>query len=400
MSEFTENYKKRVEDLTAYTIGLIEGRNGAELLKTYAIKEQKFMPHDILMLFDNLFDKNLDIEDIKTASNKLFNILSDDLAGYPKYNYPENSVVAYLIRDNRGVSEYLGGIKKHIKNVNKGEASAVDSLYEAFEKLADFMTHYSLKENIVFPEIERNWDNYQCLKLMWSIHDDIRRNIKNILKVLRTIPFDLELFNKLCGKLYFNINTLIFREDNILFPIMYETMNDDIFKRMDSQVKDFKLLFAEWVETSVAGEEDSKEVKMDNSHTVKFSTGELKLEQLELIFSHLPVDLTFVDENDRVRYFSAPKERIFPRTVGIIGRKVEDCHPHESVGVVKKIVASFKSGEKDDASFWLQMGPKFVLIRYFAVRTSTGKYKGVLEVSQEVSDIRSLEGENRLLDWK
>jgi DUF438 domain-containing protein len=178
---------------------------------------------------------------------------------------------------------------------------------------------------------------------------------------------------------------------------MYETMNSESFFRMDSQLKDFRLVFSERDEKIDFIRESEVKVKMDEKHMVKFATGELSLEQLELIFNHLPVDLTFVDENGRVCYFSSPKDRIFPRTVGIIGRNVEDCHPHESVEVVKNIVASFKTGESDDASFWLQMGQKFVLIRYFAVRGDDGAYKGVLEVSQEVSDIRAIEGEKRLL---
>ncbi|MEN8157618.1 MAG: PAS domain-containing protein [Bacteroidota bacterium] len=105
-----------------------------------------------------------------------------------------------------------------------------------------------------------------------------------------------------------------------------------------------------------------------------------------------------VKEN-RVKYFSSPKERIFPRTVGIIGRKVQDCHPHESVDVVNRIIEAFRTGEKDDASFWIRMGPKFVLIQYFAVRDKNNNYKGVLEVSQEISEIRNLSGERKLLDW-
>lgn len=395
MSEFSERYKKRVEQLTSYTLGLIEGRGGAELLKAYAIRETKFIPRDILMLFDNLFEQDLDIEGIKTASNKLFNILSEDLSEYPKYDYPQNSVISHLISDNRGVSEHLNLTKAHIKQLNdKPTAVVIDALTVAFERIRDFLVHYSLKENVVFPEIERQWENYQCLKLMWSIHDDIRRNLKSILQILRKDELDLVLFNRVCGKIYFSINTIIFREENILFPIMYETMDAESFLRMDSQIQDFVLIFSKWDQKTKA---EGGEVKMDDDYMVRFSTGELSLEQLEMIFNHLPVDLTFVDENDRVRYFSSPKDRIFPRTVGIIGRKVEDCHPHESVEVVKEIVASFKSGTEDDASFWLQMGQKFILIRYFAVRSAAGEYRGVLEVSQEVSDIRSLEGEKRLL---
>ena len=121
---------------------------------------------------------------------------------------------------------------------------------------------------------------------------------------------------------------------------------------------------------------------------------------MEAIFNHLPVDITFVDADNTVKYYSSPKHRIFPRTKAIIGRKVQNCHPPESVGVVERIVEAFRSGEKDEANFWIQMGPKFVLIRYFAVRDEQGTFMGTLEVSQEISELRALEGERRLLDWE
>ena len=118
------------------------------------------------------------------------------------------------------------------------------------------------------------------------------------------------------------------------------------------------------------------------------------------MFNHLPVDITFVDENNKVKYFSTPKKRIFPRTKSVIGRDVHNCHPPESVHIVEQIVESFKSGKKDVASFWINMKGELLLIQYFAVRDENGNYKGVMEVSQEISEIRNLQGENRLLDWE
>ena len=132
---------------------------------------------------------------------------------------------------------------------------------------------------------------------------------------------------------------------------------------------------------------------------VDLGTGKLLPEQIALIFNHLPVDITFVDEHNKVCYFSAPQKRIFPRTVAIIGRQVNNCHPPESVHVVEQIVESFRRGEKEHADFWIRMRGEVIYIRYFAVRDSQGLYKGVLEVSQEVSAIQALEGEKRLLDW-
>ncbi len=121
---------------------------------------------------------------------------------------------------------------------------------------------------------------------------------------------------------------------------------------------------------------------------------------MELIFRHLPVDITFVDRNDEVRFYSDPPHRIFTRTQSIIGRTVRNCHPRESVDTVMKIIDAFKEGKKESASFWISMKNKKILIRYFAVRNERHEYEGTLEVSQEISDIQSLEGEKRLLDWE
>ncbi len=131
---------------------------------------------------------------------------------------------------------------------------------------------------------------------------------------------------------------------------------------------------------------------------LKLDTGALSLEQINLVFKNLPVDLTFVDENDEVRYFSAGKKRIFRRSAGIIGRKVQNCHPQKSVHIVNHIVDEFKAGTRDVAEFWVQLKGIFVYIRYFALRDEGGKYRGTLEVTQDITEIKKLEGERRLLD--
>ena len=130
------------------------------------------------------------------------------------------------------------------------------------------------------------------------------------------------------------------------------------------------------------------------------TTGSLTLEQVDLLLTHLPVDVSFIDEKDTVRYYSATKDRIFTRTPAVIGRKVQNCHPEKSVHIVDTVLKAFKSGAKDTAEFWIEIGGKFIHIRYFAVRDSARAYKGCLEVSQDVTGIRALKGQKRLLDWK
>jgi uncharacterized protein len=128
-------------------------------------------------------------------------------------------------------------------------------------------------------------------------------------------------------------------------------------------------------------------------------TGFLSPEQLILMLNTLPVDITFVDENDEVRYFSGAKQRIFPRSGGIIGRKVQNCHPPESVHIVNEIIEAFRSGKKEHADFWIQTKGTFLHIRYFALRDELGIYKGTIEVSQDITGIKKLKGEQRLINW-
>jgi DUF438 domain-containing protein len=133
---------------------------------------------------------------------------------------------------------------------------------------------------------------------------------------------------------------------------------------------------------------------------LQFEIGSLTKAQLDGLLDTLPVDVTFVDANDTVRYFSKPETRIFVRTKTKIGRKVQMCHPEKSVHIVNRIVGSFKMGKKDSAEFWINLNNRLIHIRYFAVRDKNGKYLGTLEVSQDVTDIKKIEGEKRLLDWK
>ncbi|MEM3672787.1 MAG: PAS domain-containing protein [Candidatus Bathyarchaeia archaeon] len=134
--------------------------------------------------------------------------------------------------------------------------------------------------------------------------------------------------------------------------------------------------------------------------TLQFENGTLSKEEIEALLDTLPVDITFVDANDTVKYFNKAEKRIFVRTKAVIGRKVQLCHPQKSVHVVNRILEAFKKGEKDVAEFWIQIGNRLIHIRYFAVRDKNGKYLGTLEVTQDITDIKKIEGEKRLLDWE
>ena len=377
-------------------VGIIEGINGAKLVYELGLKAENFIPTDVLSSFDLLFNAKTDLSEIKMASNKLFNILFETLKSYPAISPTKKSFIHFLVQDNAIIAKKLKGLSPLIKKINQSiDAESLQILKTDFVELEKFTWHYTVKENVLFPILETHWKEHDCLKLMWSFHDDIRLNFKKIIALLSSGNFELKTFNTLAGLLFFNISTIIFREEKILFPIMMETLDSDLMNKMLAELSEMKLPYIKIPLDSKSPEETSSL----SDTLIKLPTGEFTFEQAELIFNHLPVDITFVDENERVRYFSTPKHRIFPRTASIIGRKVQDCHPPESVDTVTRIVESFRKGEKDHANFWLHMGPKFVLIQYFAVRDKENNYRGVLEVSQEISEIQSLTGDHKLLDW-
>jgi len=400
MSEFTKNTEKRIEQLVRYALELNSGKNGLELIKKYQMVIDQLMPSDLVVVFDRLMKEDIVISDLKSLANKILNVFYKSVNEYPTITAKKDSLIDLLIQDNAILSTKLSALKPEIKQFNKNpqllkDKDYLQTLLKQFTDLQQFTAHYTAKENILFPIVEQKWEHYRCVQLMWSYHDDIRKYLKQIVDTIQNKDIELKTFNRLIGDLFFTMYAIVFREDKILFPTILETIPEATLQDALMGLKDIGLAY---IKTDfIIGKNKSIETTAEG--TVDLGTGLVSIEQLKLIFNHLPVDITYVDENDEVRYFSTPKHRIFPRTIAVIGRKVHHCHPPESVHIVEKIVESFKNKTKDVASFWIKMGPHFVLIKYFAVRNENGNYKGVLEVSQEISEIKALEGERRLLDW-
>ena len=205
----------------------------------------------------------------------------------------------------------------------------------------------------------------------------------------------MKKINRLVGDLFFAVYAIKFREERILFPVISDIIPENELHRLIGESLEIGFPFIQ--PEIFSGEKPEPEIEIQGE--VNLNTGYLSAEQIRLIFNHLPVDITYVDENNKVKFFSTPEKRIFRRTNSIIGRDVKNCHPHESVHVVEQIVEAFRKDEKDKASFWIPMKDEFVLIQYFAVRDEKGNYRGVVEVSQEITEIRNIQGEKRLLDW-
>lgn len=409
MSEFINNSEKRVEELLAFSLGMMSGENGRMLLEKYKEAIEHVTPLDMLKLEDRQMRMGIKPKAIKKDVDKVINIFFNKLKDYNWKRPKEGTFLYYLMLENSAYQFKLNSVKKILKSYKGREESDFESLKNDllthYEEFSEFEAHYIKKENILFPFLEKKWTNYRPLNVMWSLHDDIRKKLKQLIVILKSDTSSWSDLNSEMGAFYFLVFGMIQKEDLIVYPVAAETVSDLEWAEMHKQSFEYPFPFIEApkqpkIDLDVKSDKSAEFSEIGGDLIFKSETGELDFDQILLLLNNLPVDITYVDENDKVRYFSRPKDRFFPRSPAIIGRAVQNCHPPESVHIVEKIVAAFKSGDKNDAKFWINMKGKFILIQYFALRNTNGEYKGVIEVSQDVTEIRALEGEQRLLDWE
>ncbi|MCD6435917.1 MAG: DUF438 domain-containing protein [Clostridiales bacterium] len=397
MLGYAKNDEKRVEELFEFSMGMIKGENGPQLIKKYEDAINNVTPSDMLKLEDMQIQMDVTPEAIKKNVGKVINVFFEKLKSY-EWNKPKiGTFLYYLMEENRAIEIKLEGIKKLL--LEKGTENKIKKLLIAFEELTKVDAHYVKKENILFPYLEKKMERYRALNVMWSLHDDVRKKLKKIINILKNNDTTEIELNREIGEIFFLIYGLIQKEDLIVYPVASEVISDKEFKEMHMQSFEYEFIFI--TAPSKPKENINNHYESDDSGLVlKTETGEMNLEQILLVLNKLPLDITFVDENNKVKFFSKPDERFFPRSPAIVGRDVKNCHPPESVHIVEEIVEAFRKGEKDIAKFWLELRGKFIMIQYFALRNNNGEYKGVLEVSQDVTEIRSLKGQQRLLDWR
>ena len=395
MSEFTKNKAKRVEKLVELFRLVIQDEMTSESVANYQQVIELAGPADVIEVVDQLVQLQIPMPLLKKGINKALNLLNKPLQEFPYTAPPSGSFLHALNQNNEQIDLRLKAIRPLLKEINQGNHLVKNELKDKFTDLSKIDLHYQIKENIFFPLVEKHLPDYRCLQVMWSFHDDIRRNLQEVIQLLDAEDFDLKRFNRLAGDLFFNIYAIKFREERILFPVVSGIIPENELNALIPESIEIGFPF---ISPEILPE-TTKAATSELPGEVDLKTGYLSAEQIRLIFNHLPVDITYVDENNKVKFFSTPEKRIFRRTNSIIGRDVKNCHPHESVHVVEQIVEAFRNGEKDKASFCIQMKGEFILIQYFAVRNEQGYYKGVVEVSQEITEIRNIQGEQRLLDW-
>lgn len=362
--------EKRLERLIEFCYGIKNSENGKELYNKYLEEINSVTPKDIMAIQHQQKKNGVENAEMLGYVDKLINIFHLPLSEY-EWPMPEHSsFLGILMLENKEIKEILEAFKENIRKENFEEDK--EAIIDLVQKLKKYNEHFIKLENILFPSLEKKDEIYHGLTVMWTLHDRIRSTWKEI---------ESGIINKeIIGRLYFQMYGAIQKQEIILFPCAAMEFSDEEFNEMIR--------------------EDGEYLKYDSLISLfKCGTGHFTLKQLEGLLNVLPLDMTLVDENDKVTYFSGARERIFPRSKAIIGRDVRNCHPSESVHIVEAILESFKKGEKDEAEFWINIKDKKIYIRYFPIRDNEGKYMGTLEVTQDITKINNLQGERRLLNW-
>lgn len=328
------------------------------------------------------------------------NQFSGHSESYP--DYAMNLEAGHPVKTYLDESQYIRSLLRDIENTDA--LNDPQKFINLFNELSGVEKRYARKENQLFPFLEKyGWNGPS--QGMWAFHDAIRDLMRDVRKKIEARSHgDLNQDIRRIGD---EMRHLMAVEEGRLFPNALRMLNDDDWREMRAGESEIgwmlKINHDAETRAEVSQGATQKYENLPSSHSVdhrlRLDEGFMTPEQVNLLLKVLPVDITYVDENDRVIFYNRGEERVFPRSAGVIGRQVRFCHPPKSVDTVLKILEAFKSGAKSEAEFWIKYRGRVVHIRYFAVRDSEKRYKGVIEMTQDITDIQKLEGERRLLDW-
>ncbi len=279
-----------------------------------------------------------------------------------------------------------------------------DALTELQQIVTDLLKaekHYQREENVLFPMIEKHGIT-EPPAIMWMEHNQIRENKKELQKLAQNWnstkyqEFKTRL-DQISTALCSLLPNHFFKENTILFPAANQVITEDEWTEIRNEFDEIGYWSYTPPHMQAKIQIEAKKTPTTEKELV-FENGQLSKEEIAGILDNLPIDVTFVDKNDQVKYFSKGEKRIFVRTRAVLGRKVQMCHPQKSISVVNQIVEAFKTGKKDNAEFWINLNERLIHIRYFAVRDKNRDYLGTMEVTQDLTDIKRIQGEKRLLD--
>lgn len=409
MSELINNSNARKSKLKELILKLHSGES-QEKVRAELIEALTDIPYgEVVEVEQELIAEGLPQEEVLKLCDVHSAVLQGNVDLSQAKKIPEGHPVDILIRENKELSIVASEIKSIIEDIRTNKkidlGKKILQLRGHYNSLYDVDKHYLKKEYLVFPYLE-NQGITGPPKVMWGKHDEIRELLKGSMEVLQTKDMEYEEFIAVIEILLLpavqGVLDMIPKEEEILFPMALDKIPENGWYEISKQSLEFGyclydpqvLWKPEW-----ATDEKSSELQASGDN-IQLPTGSFTLNELNTIMNTLPIDITFVDRNDKVKYFSHGMERIFQRSRAILNRDVRHCHPPASAHIVDKIIEDFRSGRQSRAPFWINLGDKMVYIEYFAVRDEDGNYLGTIEVSQNIKPFRELEGEQRILSYK
>jgi DUF438 domain-containing protein len=401
----------RLAELKAIIRELHAGGDPVALKRRFAVLAKDVDSIGIARMEQQLIDEGMPRQEIQKLCDVHVSIVQDALEREAPPDVPPGHPVHTYRLENRALEAAAGGLRDLVVRLGDPPdaarfAESRAPMQAALEKVAAVERHYLRKENQLFPLLEKHGFSGPS-QVMWGLHDEVRAAIRGCRAALAG-PDAARAAGE-AGPLARKVIDMIYKEERVLFPTALGMLAEADWARIreGEAAIGYALAAPEaaWPSTAPGAAPPSAAPPAGAPRVaapadkVALDNGLLALEQVNLLLKGLPVDVTFVDETDAVRYYSEGRERVFLRTPEIIGRKVQQCHPPKSLHVVNRILESFRKGEKDVAEFWINLHGKFVHIRYFALRDAKGAYRGTIEVTQDVTGIRALQGERRLLDW-
>lgn len=403
---------------SAYDEGKISLEEARKALKD---RVQHLAPYEIAIIEQEMVEETED-ECIKEDIQAMLEVFQDVLVTKDQ-ELPENHPISCYRRENAKMKELLLSVEDLVQY-----PLIKNQWLELYEDLLKFKIHLSRKQNQLYPVLEKKGFT-RPTTTMWTLDDFIRDEISECYNLL--LEDKEEEFIGKQAELVADVRDLMDKEENILYPTSLEMINEEEFRYMAEGDREIGFAYIS-VQADKSGNSASASSSASAStagaplsglssapgfaeelagllgkygfnnkeEKLNVTTGQLTLEQINLIYQHMPVDLSYVDENELVCFYTDTKHRVFPRSKNVIGRDVKNCHPKASVHIVEEIIKKFRSGEQDKAEFWINKPDIFIYIIYYAVRDENGKFRGVLEMMQDCTHIRSLQGSQTLLTWE
>lgn len=404
MSE-SKNKQQKKETMKDIILKLHQGLSIEEAKERFEKEVGNISSTEIAEIEQSLINEGLSPEEIKKFCNVHALLFQSALEkSVSKETHPAHPVYLFKL-ENREIEKIAGFLKDAVEKKEDYELQQLkEKLNELLTQLRGIKIHYERKEQLLFPYLERE-GFIGPSKVMWGKDDEIRDLLKKASSEIENITQGEELdayIKNILDTLIEEVTGMIFKEENILFPTSIEKLSANDWVEILKESDEVGYVFIEKPKEIGALLKELKASLLEEptfeEGVASLPTGSMQMKELIWMLNTLPVDITFVDKDDKVKYFSDSKDRIFTRTKSIIGRRVQNCHPPQSVDVVEKILKSFKEGKRDFVDFWINPNGKYIYIRYFAMRDEEGKYIGTLEVTQDITEMKKLEGEKRLLD--